>query len=80
MNISRSVITAVLLLAGALLATPPAIAQVLQGEPGAPTTREFPDSRGQILQSFQAFPPRQKPGSFSVDQAMEELMRQKSSN
>jgi arylsulfatase len=35
---------------------------------------------GQYLQSFQEFPPRQRPGSFSVDQAMEELMRQKSSN
>jgi hypothetical protein len=34
----------------------------------------------QHLQSFQAFPPRQKPGSFSVDQAMQMLMGTKSSN
>src|SRR6266851_2535688 len=34
----------------------------------------------QHLQSFQEFPPRQKPGSFSVDEAMEMLMRQKGSN
>jgi arylsulfatase len=33
---------------------------------------------GKFLQSFQEFPPRQKPGSFSVDQVMEELMKQKS--
>jgi hypothetical protein len=32
------------------------------------------------LQSFQEFPPRQKPGTFSVDQALEMLMNQKSSN
>jgi arylsulfatase len=31
----------------------------------------------QHLQSFQEFPPRQKPGSFSVDQAMQMLMNQK---
>ena len=31
----------------------------------------------QHLQSFQEFPPRQKPGSFSVDQAMQMLMHQK---
>jgi arylsulfatase len=35
---------------------------------------------GQYLPSFQEFPPRQKPGSFSVDQVMEKLMNQKSSN
>ena len=29
---------------------------------------------GQHLSTFQAFPPRQKPGSFSVDQAMEMLL------
>jgi hypothetical protein len=31
----------------------------------------------QHIQSFQEFPPRQKPGSFSVDQAMQMLMNQK---
>ncbi len=31
---------------------------------------------GRYLTSFQAFPPRQRPGSFSVDQAMEMMMRQ----
>src|SRR5438876_11540193 len=31
----------------------------------------------QHLQTFQEFPPRQKPGSFSIDQAMEKLMNQK---
>jgi arylsulfatase len=35
---------------------------------------------GQHLSTFQEFPPRQKPGSFSVDQAMEKLMNQKSNN
>ena len=35
---------------------------------------------GQHLATFQEFPPRQKPGSFSVDQAMEKLMKQKSGN
>ena len=35
---------------------------------------------GQHLATFQEFPPRQKPGSFSVDQAMEKLMKQKSNN
>jgi hypothetical protein len=35
---------------------------------------------GEHLSTFQAFPPRQKPGSFSVDQAMEKLMNQKSDN
>jgi len=34
----------------------------------------------QHIQSFQEFPPRQKPGSFSVDQAMEMLMNPKSDN
>ena len=34
----------------------------------------------QHLQTFQEFPPRQKPGSFSVDQAMEKLTSPKSSN
>ena len=34
----------------------------------------------QHLATFQAFPPRQKPGSFSIDQAMEKLMNQKGSN
>ena len=31
----------------------------------------------QHIQSFQEFPPRQKPGSFSVDQAMQMLTNQK---
>jgi hypothetical protein len=35
---------------------------------------------GQHLSTFQEFPPRQKPGSFSVDQAMEKLMNQKTNN
>ena len=35
---------------------------------------------GQYLQSFQEFPPRQKPGSFSVDQAMQKLTEQKADN
>jgi hypothetical protein len=34
----------------------------------------------QHLQSFQEFPPRQKPGSFSVDQAMQMLMKPESSD
>jgi arylsulfatase A-like enzyme len=34
----------------------------------------------QHLQTFQEFPPRQKPGSFSVDQAMEKLRNPPSSN
>ena len=34
----------------------------------------------QHLQTFQEFPPRQKPGSFSIDQAMEKLMNQKGNN
>ena len=34
----------------------------------------------QDIQSFQEFPPRQKPGSFSVNEAMEMLMKQKGSN
>jgi arylsulfatase len=45
MSIARAVMIAVTLLAGALVAVLPATAQVLQGEPGAPSTREFPDSR-----------------------------------
>ena len=32
------------------------------------------------LATFQAFPPRQKPGSFSVDQAMEMLQTPKAGN
>jgi len=40
---------------------------------GASDCRETP-------QSFQEFPPRQKPGSFSVDEAMEMLMNRKGSN
>jgi hypothetical protein len=35
---------------------------------------------GQHLATFQEFPPRQKPGRFSIDQAMEKLMDQKSNN
>ena len=35
---------------------------------------------GQHLATFQEFPPRQKPGSFSVDQAMDLMMKQKSNN
>lgn len=35
---------------------------------------------GQYLTSFREFPPRQEPGSFSVDQAMDLLMNQKSNN
>ena len=34
----------------------------------------------QHLASFQQFPPRQKPGSFSVEQAMEKLRNPPSSN
>ena len=34
---------------------------------------------GQIA-AFAKFPPRQKPGSFSVNEAMEMLMKQKGSN
>ncbi len=34
----------------------------------------------QYVQTFKDFPPRQKPGSFSVEQVLEELMEQKSSN
>ena len=34
----------------------------------------------QHIRSFQEFPPRQRPGSFSVNQAMEMLMKQKGSN
>jgi len=35
---------------------------------------------GQFLATFQEFPPRQKPGSFSVDQVMEKLTNQQGSN
>jgi arylsulfatase len=35
---------------------------------------------GDYLKSFQQFPPRQRPGSFSVDQAMQMLMEQKTNN
>jgi hypothetical protein len=34
----------------------------------------------QHLQSFQEFPPRQRPGSFSVEQALEKLRLPPSSN
>jgi arylsulfatase len=32
------------------------------------------------IQSFQDFPPRQRPGSFSVEQALEKLRNPPSSN
>jgi len=32
------------------------------------------------LATFQEFPPRQKPGSFSVDQALQKLTNQEGSN
>src|SRR4051794_688694 len=35
---------------------------------------------GQFLTTFRDFPPRQRPGSFSVDQAMDMLMNQKGAN
>ena len=35
---------------------------------------------GRHLSTFLEFPPRQKPGNFSVDQAMEKLMDQKGNN
>ena len=35
---------------------------------------------GEHLATFQEFPPRQRPGSFSIDQAMETLMNTKGSN
>jgi arylsulfatase len=35
---------------------------------------------GQFLATFQEFPPRQKPGSFSVNQALQKMMTQKGSN
>jgi arylsulfatase len=35
---------------------------------------------GRHLSTFQEFPLRQKPGSFSIDQAMEKLMDQKGDN
>jgi len=34
----------------------------------------------QHLASFQEFPPRQRPGTFSVGEAMEMLTKQKGSN
>jgi arylsulfatase len=34
----------------------------------------------QHIQTFQEFPPRQRPGTFSVDQAMEKLTNPKGSN
>lgn len=42
---SRTVVIAVSFFTNTLLMALPATAQVLQGEPGAPATREFPDSR-----------------------------------
>ena len=35
---------------------------------------------GQHLATFKDFPPRQRPGSFSIDQAMEMLMKQAGNN
>ena len=35
---------------------------------------------GQFLATFREYPPRQKPGSFSVDQALEKMMNQKGNN
>ena len=35
---------------------------------------------GQFLATFQEYPPRQKPGSFSVDQALQKLTNQEGSN
>jgi arylsulfatase len=35
---------------------------------------------GQYLASFQQFPPRQRPGSFSVEQAMKKLRNPPSGN
>ncbi len=35
---------------------------------------------GEHLTTFKDFPPRQRPGSFSIDQAMDMLMNQKGSN
>ena len=35
---------------------------------------------GQFLTTFRDFPPRQRPGSFSIDQAMQELMKGDSSD
>jgi arylsulfatase len=35
---------------------------------------------GQFLKTFAEFPPRQRPGSFSIDQAMDMLMNQKGGN
>jgi len=33
---------------------------------------------GKWLQSFKAFPPRQKPGSFTLDRVMDEVLSQPS--
>jgi len=35
---------------------------------------------GQFLATFPEYPPRQKPGSFSVEQAIEKMMNQKGGN
>jgi arylsulfatase len=35
---------------------------------------------GRFIQTFKDFPPRQRPGTFSMDQAMEMLMNPKASN
>ncbi len=35
---------------------------------------------GQFLTTFRDFPPRQRPGSFSIDRAMQELMKGDSSD
>jgi hypothetical protein len=35
---------------------------------------------GQFLASFQEYPPRQKPGSFSVDQAKDKMRNQEGAN
>jgi hypothetical protein len=35
---------------------------------------------GQYVATFQEFPPRQKPGSFSVDQALQKLTNREGSN
>jgi hypothetical protein len=42
--------------------------------------RGLGDDVGQHILSFQQFPPRQRPGSFSVEQAMEKLRNPPSSN
>ena len=35
----------------------------------------FRQSLGKTLMSFKEFPPRQRPASFTIDQAMEKLMQ-----